>query len=130
MKSLTSMAALAGLSFCLLGQAFAAEADPIIGRWLDKLPDGNSMIVEFTATQISFQGVTQGGAAVPPSVFPAMYKKEGDGKFVVAIEGQPQDPMAVMLTGADKISLKFPGRDARDLVRYVPPPAEKPRGHP
>lgn len=130
MKILTSAAALTGLAMCLLGPALAADADPIIGRWVDKLPDGNSMIVEFTLTQISFQGVTQAGAAVPPSVFPAMYKKEGDGKFVVAIEGQPNDPMAVMLTGKDKLSLKFPGRDARDLVRYVEAAPEKPKGHP
>ncbi len=132
MKVLKSAAAVAGFVLCLSASAFAAENDPIVGQWIDKLPDGNAMIIEFTLDRISFQGMTVEGSLVPPSVFPAIYKKEGDGQFTVAIEGQPQDPMAVMVTGKDKLSLKFPGRDSRDLVRYVPEAAApaKPKGHP
>ena len=131
MKILKSASALAGLVLCLSGPVLAAEADPIIGQWIDKLPDGNAMIVEFTVDRISFTGVTTDGSHVPPSVFPARYKKEGDGKFTVAIEGQPQDPMAVMVMGPGKLSLKFPGRDARDLTRYTESAqAAKPKAHP
>lgn len=132
MKTFKSAAIAAGLVLSLSASALAAEADPIVGQWIDKLPDGNAMIIEFTVDRISFQGMTVDGALVPPSVFPATYKKEGDGQFTVAIQGQPQDPMAVMLTGKDKLSLKFPGRDSRDLTRYVPEaaPSAKPKGHP
>ena len=52
-------------------------------------------------------------------------------ELTVAIEGQPQDPMAVMVMGPGKLSLKFPGRDARDLTRYIESAqAAKPKAHP
>ncbi|MGE4061826.1 MAG: hypothetical protein AB7E79_00515 [Rhodospirillaceae bacterium] len=132
MNILTSAAALAGLFLCLLAPASAAD-NPLMGQWVDKLPSGASMIIEFSPERISFTNVTPDGNFLPASVFPVTYKPEGREQYVVAIEGQPNDPMAVMLTGPGKISLKFPGRDARDLVRYVAPPAAapaKPKGHP
>ena len=84
MKILKFAGALAGLVLCLSGPVIAAESDPIIGQWIDKLPDGNAMIVEFTVDKISFTGVTVEGSHVPSSVFPVRYKKEGDGKCVVS----------------------------------------------
>ena len=131
MNILKSAAALASLFVCLLMPAFAAD-NPLMGQWIDKLPSGSAMIIEFTAERISFTNMTEDGALLPASVFPVSYKAQGKDQFVVAIEGQPTDPMAVMLTGPGKLSLKFPGRDPRDLVRYVPQAAApaKPKGHP
>lgn len=131
MITLKSAAAFASVYLCLLAPASAAD-NPVVGRWIDKLPSGASMIVEFSAAQVSFQSMTAEGNLLPPSVFPVTYKSEGKDQFVVAIEGQPSEPMAVMLTAPGKLSLKFPGRDARDLVRYVAETAApaKPRAHP
>jgi len=131
MNIFKSAAAIAGLSLCLLSPAFAAD-NPLLGQWIDKLPSGSAMIIEFGAERVSFTNMTAEGNLLPPSVFPVTYKPEGKDQFVIAIEGQPSDPMAVMLTAPGKLSLKFPGRDPRDLVRYVPEavaPA-KPKGHP
>ncbi len=132
MKILKSMLAWAGLVVSLIGSASAAD-NPIMGQWIDKLPSGASMIIEFTPERISFTNVTADGNFLPASVFPVTYQSQGKDKYVVAIEGQPSEPMAVMITGTGKMSLKFPGRDERDLVRYVPqasPAPEKPKGHP
>ncbi len=132
MNILKSAAALAGLSLCLLSQAFAAD-NPLMGQWIDKLPSGSAMIIEFSAERVSFTNMTVEGNLLPASVFPVTYKPEGKDQFVIAIEGQPSDPMAVMLTGPGKMSLKFPGRDPRDLIRYVPDAAAapaKPKAHP
>jgi hypothetical protein len=131
MNILKSAAALAGLFLCLLAPASAAD-NPLMGQWVDKLPSGASMIIEFKPAQISFTSMTPDGNLLPPSVFPVSYKAEGKDQFVIAIEGQPSEPMAVMLTAPGKLSLKFPGRDARDLVRYVADAAApaKPKGHP
>lgn len=131
MNILKSVVALAGLFLCLQGPARGAE-NPLMGRWIDKLPSGASMIIEFTPERISFTSMTEEGNLLPPSVFPITYKAEGKDQYVIAIEGQPSEPMAVMLTAPGKLSLKFPGRDARDLVRYVPDAAApaKPKGHP
>ena len=129
--NIVMFAAMAGLSLCLHASASAAD-NPLMGQWIDKLPSGNAMIIEFTPERISFQNLTPEGALLPASVFPVSYKAEGKGQFVIAIEGQPADPMAVMLTAPDKLSLKFPGRDPRDLERYVPAIGgqAKPKGHP
>ena len=132
MNIFKSIVALAGLVLCLGAPAFAAD-NPLMGQWIDKLPSGNAMIIEFTPERISFQNLTPEGNLLPASVFPVTYKTEGKDQYVVAIEGQPSDPMAVMLTGPGKLSLKFPGREPRDLVRYVPeaaPAPAKPKGHP
>lgn len=131
MNLFSTAAALAAFSIALAGGVSAAE-NPLMGKWIDKLPSGASMIIEFTPTQISFQNLTEDGAFLPASIFPITYRSEGKDQYVIAIEGQPSDPMAVMLTAPNKLSLKFPGRDARDLDRYVaanPEPA-RPRGHP
>ncbi len=131
MNILKSAARWPVFTLCLLSQAFAAD-NPLMGRWIDKLPSGSAMIIEFSAERISFTNMTAEGNLLPPSVFPVTYKPEGRDQFVIAIEGQPSDPMAVMLTAPGKLSLKFPGRDARDLVRYVPEAAApaKPKAHP
>jgi len=131
MKVLTTAAALAGLTVCLAGPAFSAENNTLFGMWIDPLPGGNSMVIEFTPERISFQGMTPDGSMAPPSTFPATYEKQkGDGQFIVAIEGQPNDPLAVSVEGADKLTLKFPGRDPRELKRYTPQAAARPPGHP
>lgn len=134
MKILKSAVALAGLLVSLAGSASAAD-NPIMGQWIDKLPSGASMIIEFTAERVSFTNVTADGNFLPASVFPVTYQAQGKDQYVIAIEGQPTEPMAVMITGIGKMSLKFPGRGERDLVRYVPEaapaaPAAKPKGHP
>jgi hypothetical protein len=132
MKILKSTVALAGLFVSLIGSASAAD-NPIMGQWLDKLPSGAQMIIEFTPERVSFTNVTPDGNFLPASVFPVTYQAQGKDQYVVAIEGQPTEPMAVMITGVGKMSLKFPGRGERDLVRYVPeaaPAPAKPKGHP
>jgi len=130
MKFLSSMAAVAGLSLSLMASAFAADADPLVGKWIDKLPDGGAMIVEFTLKQVSFQQVTAEGMAAPASTFGATYTKEAADKFGVAIEGQPDQPMALVLLKTGKLNVKFPGRNARELSRYVPEVDAKPKPHP
>lgn len=130
MTVLKSAAAVVGLIVYLTGAAFAAEANPLLGAWLDKLPSGNSMLIEFTAERISFQGITPEGTMAPPSAFPATYRKDGADTFTVVIEGQPNDPLTVTVAGADKLTLQFPGRDPRDVTRYVPEAPAKPKGHP
>ncbi len=136
MKILKSAVVLAGLLVSLAGSVSAAD-NPIMGRWIDKLPSGASMIIEFTPEHISFTNVTPDGNFLPASVFPVTYQAQGQDQYVVAIEGQPTEPMAVMITGVGKMSLKFPGRGERDLVRYVadaapasPAAPAKPKGHP
>jgi hypothetical protein len=130
MKFLSSIAAVVGLSLSLMASAFAADADPLVGKWIDNLPDGSAMIVEFTLKQVSFQQVTPDGLAVPPSTFGATYTKEAADKFGVTIEGQPNEPMALVLLKTGKLNVKFPGRNARELSRYVPEANAKPKAHP
>lgn len=130
MNIVKSLAAAAGFVLCLAHAAFAADANPLIGQWIDKLPSGNAMVIEFSAKEISFQSMTADGGALPPSTFGASYQDEGGGKYTVAIEGQPGNPMAVTLGGGDKLSLQFPNMEPRNLVRYTPPLTAKPPGHP
>lgn len=131
MNLLRAAAAMAGLLVCLAGQVWAADTDALMGRWIDKLPGGNAMVIEFAPERISFQGMLIDGTMAPPSAFGATYRQAADGKYTVEIEGQPNDPLTVTVTQSDKLTLQFPGRDPRDLIRFVPTEATaKPPGHP
>ena len=115
--------------FMLLGQAMAADdTAPIIGRWVDRLPDGNSMITGFTAHTVTFYSVNaQGMSLGPPTTITVQYRKLADGSLLATPVDAFGEPLMVKVKN-DIMVLTFEGLAPRTLTREKAAAAPKPHG--
>jgi len=125
-------AALAGLF--MVGQAMAASpgdlSAPVIGVWVDKLPDGSSMMIDFASHGVTFHTMdTRGMGSGPPTTISVQYRKMPNGSLMLVPTGDVGEPMAVRVNGPDVMVIQFEGMQPRTLVRQKEQPAQKPHGH-
>lgn len=125
-------AALVGLLMLVLhiGDAVAAapsaraESAPVIGSWIDKLPDGSAMMITFTPYAMTFHTLdTRGFGNGPPTTIQVSYRKMPNGSLMLTPTGEVGEPMAVRVNGTDVMVIQFEGMQPRTLVRQKDEPA-------
>jgi hypothetical protein len=103
-------------AFCAWASA-AAASDPnqIIGKWIERFPNGSGMVTEFTATTISSFGVDASGKqGAPPQTTKVTYKDLGDS---IGVNFAGGGGILVLVKGPNNIVLDFPGMGAHQLMR-------------
>lgn len=127
MRFLTLCAAMLGL-FLFAGPTMAAaprggEAEPLIGTWVDKLPDGSAMMISFTPYAVTFNTMdSRGMGSGPPTTIQVEYKKQSNGSLMLTPTGTVGEPMAVRVNGPDVMVIQFEGMQPRTLVRQKEEP--------
>lgn len=118
MKIAKLAGAIAGM-LMMLGQAVAAAdiSAPAIGVWIDKLPDGTTMVLSFTPESVSFQPFDTNGRGGAPATMPVSYKKQPNGDLQLTPQTDVGEPMRVTVKNADTLELQFVGREPRTLMR-------------
>ncbi len=110
------------LTFCIAALLFAYPAtaedeNPLIGQWVDQLPNGAAMITEFTADTISFWAVNPSGAKSEANTAPISFETLPNGGISISIRGQNDEPLTAVMRGANTVELVFPGMASRRLTR-------------
>ena len=116
---------LRALTFCIAALLFtypavAGDANPLIGQWVDQLPNGAAMITEFTAGSISFWAVSPAGAKSAANTAPVAFEQLPNGGIGISIKGQGDAPLTAVMRGANAVELVFPGMASRQLSRHQP----------
>lgn len=107
-----------GLVFAsaLASAAQAAVPSTVYGKWIERYPDGNGMVTEFTPAQVSSYPVDSfGKATAAPTAMPVTYVDLGGQMVGVAFSGGG-GAIAAEKT-VDAITLDFPGIGAHELTR-------------
>jgi hypothetical protein len=107
-----------GLVFAsaLTGVSQAAVPSTVFGKWIERFPDGNGMVTEFTPAQVSSYPVDSfGKATAAPTAMPVTYVDLGGPMVGVAFSGGGGAMVAEKTT--DAITLDFPGIGAHELTR-------------
>jgi hypothetical protein len=100
----------------LAGAAQAAVPATVYGKWIERFPDGNGMVTEFTPAQVSSYPVDSlGKPTAAPTAMPVTYVDLGGPMVGVAFSGGG-GAIAAEKT-ADAITLDFPGIGAHELTR-------------
>jgi hypothetical protein len=100
----------------LAGAAQAAIPSSVYGKWIERFPDGNGMVTEFTPAQVSSYPVDSSGkATAAPTAMPVTYVDLGGPMVGVAFQGGGGAVAAA--TTADALTLDFPGVGAHELTR-------------
>jgi hypothetical protein len=113
------------LTFCVaalawLSASFAEDANPLIGQWVDQLPNGSAMITEFSADAISFWAIGPAGEKSAANTAPITFEALPNGGIGISISGQDDTPLTAVMRGADSLELAFPGMASRRLTRHRP----------
>ena len=113
-------AALFGL-LMLLGHAASAQQElPFIGSWIDRLPDGNAMVTEFSPYTVTFFVVDKfGNTSGPPTTISVDVSKPDEKTYMLTPSGALGEPMAVQVKDANTVYLLFKDRNPRTLRRRV-----------
>src|SRR4051812_42662736 len=109
------------LGFLFLSNAaFAADPNLIIGLWIQKFPNGNGMVTEFTQKTMSSYSVDALGKQTSPNnTADVAYRDLGD---TIAIDFQKGGGAIVLVKTENSIMLDFPGQGAFPLTRWKPKP--------
>jgi len=100
---------------------FAAEdSNPLIGQWIDPLPNGAAMITEFSADTISFWALSPTGEKSAENRAPVTFEALPNGGIGVSISGQNDTPLTAVMRGVNSLELAFPGMASRRLRRHQP----------
>jgi hypothetical protein len=104
------------LATALANASQAAVPSTVFGKWIERFPDGNGMVTEFTPAQVSSYPVDSlGKATAAPTAMPVTYVDLGGPMVGVAFSGGG-GAIAAART-ADAITLDFPGIGAHELTR-------------
>jgi hypothetical protein len=112
------LASLVGL--IVAQQAEAADPTQLIGTWAAHVPNGATMMTEFTATTFSFYALDPSGkpTAEPKRTYEVTYKDLGDS---IAIEFKEHAGGAmVVVKSQDTATLVFPGSATFPMSRIQP----------
>jgi hypothetical protein len=116
-------------SLMLAGQAMAAsDVTPVLGNWVDKLPDGTGMVVGFTEKTVAFTSLdARGRSSGPPTTIAVASKKMADGTLYFTPTGELGEPFEVKMNSAESLEIRFPGLQPRTLAREkAAPPRQSP----
>ena len=120
MRVLSGEAGVVAAFVLLIGAAVADDSAQLIGQWIDKLPNGASMVTVFTSTTVAFHGVDPQGNDGPTNTVQVAYKKSSSGAIAITAEDQQGDPLLVTVKDDNTLLMTFPGADPRTLVRQQP----------
>jgi hypothetical protein len=96
----------------------ANDMGPILGNWVDQLPDGTGMVVGFTEETVAFTSLdTRGRSSGPPTTIKIASKKMADGTLYFTPKGDLGEPFEVKVNDADSLEIRFPGLKPRTLSR-------------
>jgi hypothetical protein len=97
--------------------ADAADPATVMGNWIEKLPNGASMLVDLAPNSISFQPVSASGKPAGDAQTAKVTYKALDGDFVAVVFGDGSSGVMIQRKSADAIVLDFPGVGAHQLTR-------------
>lgn len=120
MKHQLRVIALCFVFFIPVDASVAQDANPLIGQWVDQLPNGAAMITEFSADTISFWALGPNGEKSAANSAPITFEHRPDGGIGISISGQDDTPLMAVMRGANTLELAFPGMASRRLTRHQP----------
>ena len=101
------------------GAAEAAVPSSVYGKWIERFPDGNGMITEFTAAKVSSYPVDSSGrATAAPTAIAVTYVDLGGPMVGISFQGGGGAMVAEKTD--DAITLDLPGVGAHELTRVKP----------
>ena len=107
-----------GLGVLLAGAAQAADPASVMGKWIERLPNGRGMVTEIAPHSISYYPVDQAGTAQgAPSQSAVTYKDLGGDLVGVDFAGADGSGIMLQRTGANSLTMDFPGVGAHKLTR-------------
>ncbi len=108
------------LCLLLIGLVFAPAAhagDPslLVGKWMEKFPNGTGIVTEFTPTTISFYPVDASGKPkAEPKPQEVTYRDLGQ---TIAIDFNGGGGIMALIKDHGSMVLMFPGMGSHPLVR-------------
>ncbi len=99
-------------------QEIEPKENPLIGQWVDQLPDGAAMITEFSSDSVSFWAIGPNGEQSAVNTAPITFETRSDGDVDISIAGQEDTALTVIVRGVNTIELIFSGMSSRRLSRY------------
>lgn len=106
------------VALALAGQSRAADPSLLIGKWIEKLPDGAGAVTEFTATTMATYGVDTAGAPTgKPKIVDVTYRNLGESIAITVVGG---DGLLAVVRNQNAIVLEFPGAGGHQLKRMLP----------
>jgi hypothetical protein len=98
------------------GAAHAAIPASVYGKWIERFPNGNGMVTEFTPAKVSSYPVdSAGNATASPTAIEVTYVDLGGPMVGVSFQGGGGAMVAEKTD--DAITLDFPGVGAHELTR-------------
>jgi hypothetical protein len=124
MRNTRRSAAVVGLALgvCIASAAFAADPSSIMGKWVERFPNGAGMVTEFTPEAIAYASVDKTGQPEgSPKKTPATYKDLGGDLVGVQFPGSNGSGIMLQRTGPDSLTMDFPGMGMHKLTRFEAP---------
>jgi len=95
--------------------AMASDPAQIFGKWVQKLKNGASMIIEFTPTTISFYAVDQSGnQKSQPNMQEITYRDLGES---ISIDFKGGGGIMAIVKDQQTVVIDFPGLTAFEVTR-------------
>ncbi len=115
MKNVRTTLTIVAISALLSNFCMAEDVNNILGKWIERFPNGNGMVTEFTANTISFYPVDEHNTPQQkPSSMAVTYKDLGE---TIGVNFQGGGGVIILPKDMDNIALDFPGVSARFLTR-------------
>ena len=103
---------------CWATAAAASHLDQILGKWIERQPDGTAIVTEFTATTMSsFKVDASGQPTQPPAPVHVRYQELGE---AIGVNFDNGDSALVVVKRPDAIVLRYPGLAPHQLTRVEP----------
>jgi hypothetical protein len=96
--------------------AHAADPKLVFGRWIEKFPNGNGMVTEFTPTQMLSYTVDAYGQRTKSVGQLAVTYKDLD-PTTIGVDFQGGGGIMLVVKDKDSILMDFPGMGAHTLTR-------------
>ncbi|HZZ89208.1 MAG TPA: hypothetical protein VFE13_12845 [Caulobacteraceae bacterium] len=100
----------------LAGAAQAATPSMVYGKWVERFPDGNGMVTEFSAGSISSYPVDSfGHATAAPTAMPVTYVDLGG--EILGVSFKSGGGAMLARRNADAMTMALPGIGSHELTR-------------
>jgi hypothetical protein len=97
-------------------QAFAADPAAIVGKWVEKFPNGSGLVTEFTSSAIISYPIDKTGASTDtPSKSIVQYRDTGPSNIAVDFDGGGM--IQVEVQSPDQILLHIPNEGAHQMTK-------------
>jgi hypothetical protein len=111
--------AVAGVMFCVTGAAVAADPGLLSGSWVERLPNGASMVTEFASSTIYSYALDPSGKRLPAGNKMNVTYRDLD-RSSIGIDFQGGGGFMVIVKDPQTIILDFPGVGVHQLTKLQP----------